>query len=156
MGAKTAAPARPGGMGCKDGKACIRSGPVTGTKQGGRILSDDVSGGGILCSIFNGIGIVAGAIGRWHSRLSIDLRMSNSRFSGESVGGSTYPRVCASYINKSKSRSAVQKQRKCLPFLEQAVSKLGRCSTSPTDDDEFEANYCCCGITQEETAGRKN
>ena len=55
-------------------------------------------------------------------RPSIDLRMANSTFSGESVKGPAYPRVCASHAKKS--RSVVQKQRKRQPLRERVESDL--------------------------------
>lgn len=57
-------------------------------------------------------------------RLSINLQMSNSTFSGESVRGSGHPQVCASHAKKSKSRPAVQKQRKRQPLRERVESDL--------------------------------
>jgi len=57
-------------------------------------------------------------------RPSIGLHISNSTSSGESVGGSAHPRVCASHAKRS--RLALQKQRKRgrLEYTEQEDNKL--------------------------------
>jgi hypothetical protein len=57
-------------------------------------------------------------------RPSIGLHISNSTSSGESVGGSAHPRICASHAKRS--RPALQKQRKRgrLEYTEQEDNKL--------------------------------
>ncbi|KFY97716.1 hypothetical protein V500_01950, partial [Pseudogymnoascus sp. VKM F-4518 (FW-2643)] len=68
-------------------------------------------------------------------RPSIGLHISNSTSSGESVGGSAHPQVCASHAKRS--RPALQKQRKRPPLRERIVSRPGRHSTYSEDDDEL-------------------
>ncbi|KFY28425.1 hypothetical protein V493_02941 [Pseudogymnoascus sp. VKM F-4281 (FW-2241)] len=68
-------------------------------------------------------------------RPSIGLHISNSTSSGESVGGSTHPGVCASHAKRS--RPALQKQRKRPPLRERVVSRPDRHPTYSEDDDEL-------------------
>ncbi|KFY68573.1 hypothetical protein V496_00988 [Pseudogymnoascus sp. VKM F-4515 (FW-2607)] len=69
-------------------------------------------------------------------RPSIGLHISNSTPSGESVGGSARPRVCASHAKRSPP-PAPQKQRKRPPLRERIVSRPGRHSTYSEDDDKL-------------------
>ncbi|KFY98512.1 hypothetical protein V498_01413, partial [Pseudogymnoascus sp. VKM F-4517 (FW-2822)] len=68
-------------------------------------------------------------------RPSIGLHISNSTSSGESVGGSARPQVCASHAKRSPL--APQKQGKRPPLQEQIASRPGRQSTYSAADDKL-------------------
>ncbi|ELR05524.1 hypothetical protein VC83_01883 [Pseudogymnoascus destructans] len=68
-------------------------------------------------------------------RPSIGLHISNSTSSGESVGGSARPQVCASHAKRSPL--APQKQGKRPLLREQIASRSGRQSTYSAADDEL-------------------